>query len=57
MAREALRTEAISIRVAPSVKQELERAGADNQRTLSQYGERLLVAHLNEMRSKPEKVR
>jgi uncharacterized protein (DUF1778 family) len=50
-------TEAISIRVTPSVKQELERAAADDQRTLSQYVERLLVAHLSEIRPKSKKGR
>jgi hypothetical protein len=57
MAREALRTGAISIRVTPSVKQELEQAAADDQRTLSQYVERLLVAHLSEIRPKSKKAR
>jgi hypothetical protein len=57
MAREALRTEAISVRVTPAVKQALEKAAADDQRTLSQYVERLLIGHLSEKGPRPKKGR
>ena len=45
MAREA----AISVRVEPTIKEALEAAAKADQRTLSQYVERLLVAHLKDI--------
>lgn len=42
------RTAAVSVRVEPAVKAALEQAARADDRTLAQYVERLLVAHLRE---------
>lgn len=43
---------AISVRVSDDVKADLEEAAAGDDRTLSQYVERLLTAHLKEIAAK-----
>ncbi len=42
------RTAAISVRVETQVKEAAEKAARDDGRTLAQYVERLLIAHLKE---------
>lgn len=42
------RTAAVSVRVEPAVKAALEQAAKSDGRTMAQYLERLLIAHLRE---------
>lgn len=42
------RVAAISVRVEPAVKAAVERAAREDDRTVAQYVERLLIAHLRE---------
>ncbi|KAA0675718.1 ribbon-helix-helix protein, CopG family [Roseomonas genomospecies 6] len=49
------RTAAISVRVEEELKAALEKAAKDDGRTVAQYVERLLIAHLREKGLLPEK--
>jgi hypothetical protein len=48
------RTAAVSLRVEPAVKQALEEAAYSDERTVAQYVERLILAHLRERGLLPE---
>ncbi|GLK71274.1 hypothetical protein GCM10017643_13890 [Ancylobacter dichloromethanicus] len=47
------RTAAISLRVEPAVKEALEAAAKADERTMAQYVERLLIAHLRDKQLLP----
>jgi hypothetical protein len=51
------RSAAVSVRVEPAVKSALEAAARSDDRTVAQYVERLLVAHLRERGLLPQEAR
>ncbi|WEK03262.1 MAG: hypothetical protein P0Y65_13785 [Candidatus Devosia phytovorans] len=46
-----VRSAALSVRVEPAVKEQLEKAAKNDGRTLAAYIERIIVKHLDEMKS------
>lgn len=51
------RSAAVSVRVEPAVKSALEEAARSDDRTVAQYVERVLVAHLRERGLLPQESR